>query len=56
MVEHELGKVVDNGGCLDLQVAEHGVREPTAKELDGVAVDASAEESSGTARTQRARR
>ena len=56
VVEHELGEVVGNGGCLDAQVAEHGVREPTAEELDGVAVDASAEESSGTARTEGARR
>ena len=48
--------IVGNGGGLDAQAAKHGVREPAAEELDGVAVDASAEESSGTARTERARR
>ena len=56
VVWHELGEVVGNGGCLDAQVAEHGIREPAAEELDGVAVDASAKESGGTARAERAHR
>ena len=42
VVEHELRKVVGNGGGLDVQVAEHGIRELAAKELDGVAVDSGA--------------
>ena len=49
VVEHELCKVVGNGGCLDAQVTEHGIREPPAKELDGIAVNACAEEGGGTA-------
>ena len=56
VVEHELREVVGNGGGLDAQVAKHGIREPSAEKLDGVAVDASAEESGGTARAERARR
>ena len=56
VVEHELREVVGNGGGLDAQVAKHGIREPVAEKLDGVAVDAGAEESGGTARAEGARR
>ena len=56
VVEHELSEVVGNGGCLDAEVAKHGVREPAAEELDGVAVDTCAEEGCSAARTEGARR
>ena len=46
IIQHELGIVV--GGGLNLQVAEHGVGFPAAKELDGVFVDPSTEEGGGT--------
>ena len=42
VVEHELREVVGNGGGLDAQATKHGIREPAAEELDGVAVDAGA--------------
>ena len=56
VVEHELRKVVGNGGGLDAQVTKHGIRELAAEELDGVAVDSDAWESGGTARSEGARR
>ena len=37
---------------LDAKVAEHGIRLPSAEELDGVFVDASAQQRSGAARAQ----
>ena len=56
VVEHELRKVVGNGGGLDAQATEHGIREPPAEELDGIAVCACAEEGGGTAWSEGARR
>ena len=55
VVEHELRKVVGNGGGLDAQIAEHGIREPRAEELDGIAVCARTEEGGGTAWSEGAR-
>ena len=49
VVQHALGVVVGQGGGLDAEVAEHGVGFPTAEQLDGVRVNASAEEGSGAA-------
>ena len=51
IIQHELGIVV--GGGLNPQVAEHGVRFPASKELDGVFVDPSTEEGGGTAGAER---
>ena len=52
MVQHLLSIVVGMRGGLDAQVAEHGIGFPSSEELDGVFVDASIEESSGTTRAQ----
>ena len=43
MVQHALGVVVSMGGCLDAQVAQHGIGFPSAKELDGVLVNVGAQ-------------
>ena len=56
MIEHELGEVDLEVGSLDAQVAKHGIRLPTAKELDGVRVHSSTEEGSGTTRVEGAGR
>ena len=56
MIEHELGEVGLEVGSLDAQVAKHGIRLPTAKELDGVRVHACTEEGSGTTRAEGAGR
>ncbi len=54
MVEHALGVVAALSGGLDAQVSEHGVRFPSAEELDVVRVDVGAEEGSGPTRSERA--
>ena len=56
MVQHQLRKVRGMDGCLNAQVAEHGVRFPTPEELDGVLVDGGAEKGCSAARTKAARR
>ena len=52
MVEHLLGIVELQGGSLNAKVAEHGVRFPSAQELDGILVNAGAQESSGATRAK----
>ena len=52
MVDHGLGEVADVGGSLDPEIAKHGVRLPAAEEGDGVGVDPSTEEGSGSAGTE----
>ena len=42
-IKHTLGVVVREGVSLDAQVAEHGIRLPAAKELDGILGDVGAE-------------
>ena len=54
VVQHALGEVGGNGVGLDAEVAEHGIRFPVAKELDGVLVNASTQEGRGTARAEAA--
>ena len=49
MVKHALGEVGGDSVGLDAEVAEHGIRFPAAKELDGILVDASAQEGRGSA-------
>ena len=56
MIKHELGEVGLEVGSLDAQVANHGIRLPTAKELDGVRVDSGTEEGSGATRAKGAGR
>ena len=53
MVEHLLGIVVQMGGSLNAQVAEHSVGFPAAQEHDGVLVDTSTEQGGGTTGAQR---
>ena len=43
VVQHLLGEVAGVGGSLDPEVPEHRIGLPSAKELDNVLVDASAE-------------
>ncbi len=47
VVQHLLGEVA--GGGLDPEVAEHGIRLPSAQELDVVGVDAGAQQGGGSA-------
>ena len=54
MVEHALRKVAALDGGLNAEVAEHGVRFPAAEELDGVRIDAGAEEGGGPTWSERA--
>ena len=54
MVKHTLGEVLGVNVGLDPEVAEHGVRFPTAKELDGILVNVGAEESSCSPRSETA--
>ncbi len=50
VVEHLLGECA--GRSLDAKITEHGIRLPTAKELDVVGVDSGAEEGGSTAWTE----
>ena len=52
MVQHLLGIVELQGGSLDAEVAEHGVRFPSAQELDGILVNAGAQKSCGATGTK----
>ena len=52
MVEHELGLVVAVCSCLDSEVAEHGIRLPSAEEGNMVTVDAGAHECGGPTRSE----
>ena len=54
VVEHALGVVMRMDRGLDAEVAEHGVRFPATEELDGVGVNAGAEECGGAAGAERA--
>jgi len=47
--KHSLGKVVNQGLCLDEEVVEHCVRFPPSKEVDDVRVNVGTEEHHGTA-------
>ena len=51
-IKHTLGVVVREGVSLDAQVAEHGIRLPAAKELDGILGDVGTEQGSGAARSE----
>ena len=53
MVEHLLCIIVGKRGCLDAQIAEHGVGLPATKELDGVLVDTGAEQGGGAPGSER---
>jgi len=48
MGDHAFSKVAHDGLCLDVEVAEHGIRAPLAKELDDVVVDMRTEERHGS--------
>ena len=53
--EHGLGETRLGIHRVDVEVAEHGVGFPTAKQLDGVLIHVGAEESSGSPRAEAAR-
>ena len=52
MVEHFLGKVGPEDVGLDAQITEHGIRFPSAKELDDILVDVRTEERCGSSGTE----
>ena len=52
MVEHFLGKVGPEDVGLDAQIAEHGIRFPSAKELDDILVNVRTEERCGPSGTE----
>ena len=46
--EHEAAKVIHDGSCLQVEVAEHFVRSPTPKQTDDVTVNLGTQEGVGT--------
>jgi hypothetical protein len=48
MIQHLLRKMTHNRLGLDMQVAQHFIRSPSADELDDVSVDLGAQQGSGT--------
>ena len=46
-LQHNCRELLHSGMGLDMQVSEHGVRMPSAQELDGIRVDVAVEKGSG---------
>ena len=53
--KHLGGKAGGEGGGLDVEVSEHGIRAPASGELDDICVNTGAQEGHGTGGAQRAR-